>query len=153
VYVRTVKVPSSSGNVHEYVRVVESYREDGKVRQRTIADLGREDLLQKLLPQRERVLKGLPKVEGQGDDVEVLQAATWGPVRVVRALFDQLGLWEMLEDLAAIAITTGGCATGRSSSSSIPYDWSGSSVWRGSTRWPRASSTSPLRTRWRCTRS
>jgi transposase len=98
-YVRTVKVPSSSGHVNEYVRIVESYREDGKVKQRTIADLGRKDVLKSLLPQLERVLKGLPKVEGQKDDVQVLQAATWGPVLVVRALFEQLGLWEMLDDL------------------------------------------------------
>lgn len=98
-YVRTVKVPSSRGTVNEYVRVVESYREGGKVKQRTIADLGRKDLLQKLLPQLERVLKGLPKIEGEGDDVEVLQAATWGPVLVVRALFDELGLWKMLDEL------------------------------------------------------
>ena len=40
-YLRTVKVPSSNGNVNEYVRVVEAYRQDGKVKQRTIADLGR----------------------------------------------------------------------------------------------------------------
>jgi transposase len=98
-FVRTVKVPSSSGNVNEYVRIVESYREQGKVRQRTIADLGRKDLLQSLLPQLQRVLQGLPKVEGQEGDVEVLQAATWGPVLVVRALFEQLGLWGMLDDL------------------------------------------------------
>jgi transposase len=98
-YVRTVKVPSSNGNLNEYVRIVESYREDGKVKQRTIADLGRKDVLKSLLPQLQRVLKGLPKIEGQGDEVEVLQATTWGPVLVVRALFEQLGLWEMLDEL------------------------------------------------------
>jgi hypothetical protein len=43
-YIRTVRVPSSRGKVNEYVRVVESYREQGKVKQRTIADLGRKDL-------------------------------------------------------------------------------------------------------------
>jgi transposase len=98
-YVRTVKVPSSSGNVNEYVRIVESYREDGKVKQRTIADLGRKDVLKTLLPQLQRVLKGLPKIEGPEEEVEVLQAATWGPVLVVRALFEQLGLWKMLDEL------------------------------------------------------
>ena len=70
-YVRTVKVPSSSGNVNEYVRIVESYREDGKVKQRTIADLGRKDVLEKLLPQLERVVKGLPKIEGESDTQEI----------------------------------------------------------------------------------
>ena len=39
-YPRTVKVRSTSGAVNEYVRVVEAYREDGKVKQRVVADLG-----------------------------------------------------------------------------------------------------------------
>ncbi len=75
-YVRTVKVPSSNGTVNEYVRIVESYREDGKVKQRTIADLGRKDGLEALLPQLERVLRGRPKVHGEREPVEVLEAAT-----------------------------------------------------------------------------
>jgi len=98
-YVRTIKVPSSNGSVNEYVRVVESYRSGGKVKQRTIADLGRKDLLQKILPQLECLLKGLPKVQGESDEVEVLEAATWGPVLVVRALFDELGLWDIFDGL------------------------------------------------------
>ena len=57
-YLRTVKVPSSNGNVNEYVRVVEAYRQDGKVMQRTIADLGRKDVLAALLPQLQRLLLG-----------------------------------------------------------------------------------------------
>ena len=59
-YLRTVKVPSSNGSVNEYVRVVEAYRQDGKVKQRTIADLGRKDLLTALLPQLQRLLLGQP---------------------------------------------------------------------------------------------
>ena len=49
-YLRTVKVPSSNGTVHEYVRIVEAYRQGGKVRQRVVADLGRKDVLVSLLP-------------------------------------------------------------------------------------------------------
>ena len=98
-FVRTVKVPSSSGNVNEYVRIVESFREDGKVKQRTIADLGRKDVLQEILPQLQRVLKGLPRIEGQSEEVDILEAATWGPVWAVRTLFDELGLWQMFDDL------------------------------------------------------
>ena len=44
-YLRTVKVPSSSGKINEYVRIVEAYRENGKARQRVVADLGRKDVL------------------------------------------------------------------------------------------------------------
>ena len=49
-YLRTVKVRSSSGLINEYVRVVEAYRDNGKVKQRTRADLGRKDLLVEILP-------------------------------------------------------------------------------------------------------
>ena len=104
-YVRTVKVPSSGGTVNEYVRIVESYRDGGRVKQRTIADLGRKDVLASLLPQLERILRGetaSPRLDvppGDAPFVEVLEAATWGPVLVVRALFDQLGLWPIFDEL------------------------------------------------------
>ncbi|MCY2955326.1 MAG: hypothetical protein NTU53_25645, partial [Planctomycetota bacterium] len=58
VYLRTVKVPSSSGKINEYVRLVEAYRQDGKVKQRVVADLGRKDVLAALLPQLQRLLRG-----------------------------------------------------------------------------------------------
>jgi transposase len=97
-YPRTIKVRSSSGTVHEYVRVVEAYREDGKVRQRVVADLGRKDLLVEILPKLRRLLGGDADLE-PGDPAvpQVSDASTWGPVLVVRALFDQLGLWDILE--------------------------------------------------------
>jgi len=69
------------------------------VKQRTIADPGRKEVLQDLLPQLERVLKGLPKVQGEREPVEGLEAATWGPVLVVRTLFEQLGLRELFDDV------------------------------------------------------
>ena len=63
-YVRTIKVRSSSGAVNEYVRVVEAYRDNGKVRQRVVADLGRRDLLEALLPKLRRLLQGTPRIDG-----------------------------------------------------------------------------------------
>jgi transposase len=99
-YLRTIKVPSSNGSVNEYVRVVESYREGGKVKQRTIADLGRKDLLTTLLPQLQRLLLGQPQPAGEtANDIDVLEASTWGPVLVVRALFEELGLWQLFDEL------------------------------------------------------
>ena len=98
-YLRTVKVPSSNGSVNEYVRVVEAYREDGQVKQRTIVNLGRKDLLTALLPQLQRLLQGQPPLPGEpAGAIDVLEAATWGPVLVVRALFDQLGLWQLFDE-------------------------------------------------------
>jgi transposase len=97
-YPRTVKVRSSSGTVNEYVRVVEAYRDGGKVKQRVVADLGRKDLLIDILPKLKRLLTG----DGGPDDSaptdpEVVDASTWGPILVVRAVFDQLGLWSILD--------------------------------------------------------
>ena len=97
-YLRTIKVRSSNGTVNEYVRAVESYREDGKVKQRTIADLGRKDLLSQVFPKLRRLLGGendYPDVPAS--DPQILDASTWGPVLAIRALFGQLGLWSILE--------------------------------------------------------
>ncbi len=91
---RTVRVRSQNGTVHEYVRVVEAYRDGGKVKQRVVADLGRKDLLVELLPKLRRLLDG---DAGELADPQVVDAPTWGPVLVVRALVDQLGLWATLD--------------------------------------------------------
>src|SRR5512135_423484 len=97
-YPRTVKVRSSSGTVNEYVRVVEAYRESGKVKQRVVADLGRKDLLVDVLPKLQRLLAGDAGVEARDPaEPQVIDASNWGPVLVVRAVFDQLGLWAILD--------------------------------------------------------
>lgn len=98
-YVRTVKVKSSNGTVNEYLRVVEAYRHHGKVKQRTVADLGRKDLLRSLLPKLQKVLLGESTANTlEEPHTEILDASTWGPVRVVQILFQQLHLWKILDD-------------------------------------------------------
>ena len=96
-YLRTIKVRSSSGSINEYVRLVEAYRDNGKVKQRTLADLGRKDLLVEILPKLQRFLGGDRADAGEAEDPDILDASTWGPVLAVRALFDQLGLWTILD--------------------------------------------------------
>ena len=49
-FIRSVKVTSSSGSVHEYVRIVSTVRENGRVKQKVIANLGRRDTLEAVLP-------------------------------------------------------------------------------------------------------
>jgi transposase len=93
-YPRTVKVRSSSGTVNEYVRVVAAYREGGKVKQRVVADLGRKDLLVEILPKLRRLLTGEAPDPA---DPQFGEAPDWGPVLVIRALFEQLGLWSILD--------------------------------------------------------
>ena len=97
-YPRTVRVRSSSGTLNEYVRVVEAYRDGGKVKQRVIADLGRKDLLVEILPKLRRLLAGDSAADtADPAEPQVLDTANRGPVLVVRALFDQLGLWSILD--------------------------------------------------------
>jgi len=104
-FLRIVKVAGSSGTVHEYVRVVTSVREHGKVRQKVIANLGRRDTLQALWPQLQRLLQGeddashaqLARQLSLEGDVEIVDASTWGPALVVRALADELGLCRLLD--------------------------------------------------------
>ena len=98
-YLRTIKVRSSSGAVNEYVRVVEAYRDNGKVKQRTVADLGRKDLLAELFPKLKHLLgQDVDSETPRDNDPEILDASTWGPVLAVRTLFDQLGLWSILDE-------------------------------------------------------
>jgi hypothetical protein len=44
-YLRVVRAAGGKGVKHEYVRIVEAYRENGKNKHRTIINLGRKDLL------------------------------------------------------------------------------------------------------------
>jgi transposase len=96
-YLRTVKVRSSSGTVNEYVRVVEAYRDGGKVKQRTLADLGRKDFLVEIFPKLQRLLGKDSPDRAETEDPDILDASTWGPILVIRSLFDQLGLWAILD--------------------------------------------------------
>jgi len=97
-FIRSIKVPSSSGVVHEYVRVVESVRENGRVRQKLVLNLGRRDTLLTILPLLQRFLQGEAPPELPHDGpLEALEASTWGPVLVVRHFFEKLGLWPLLD--------------------------------------------------------
>ena len=102
-FIRSVKVPSSSGTVHEYVRIVESVWERGRVKQKVIANLGRRDVLDAVLPMLQRFLRGedgptnFAEQTTLSGPVEVLDASTWGPMLVARYLFDKLGLWQILD--------------------------------------------------------
>ena len=103
-FIRSVKATSSSGTVHEYVRIVSTVREKGRVKQKVIANLGRRDTLEAVLPLLNRFLKGqedLAAQLGEGGPIEVLDASTWGPMLAVRALFAELGLWTILKDCDA----------------------------------------------------
>jgi transposase len=103
-FIRSIHVRSSSGQVHEYVRIVGSVREKGEVRQKVIANLGRRDTLEAMLPSLNRFLRGDDGAAqecaaslAEGGPIQALSASTWGPMLVARHLFQVLGLWKILD--------------------------------------------------------
>lgn len=99
-YIRTVTIKGRGGTRYEYLRLAESYSEDGRVKQRTVANLGRKDLLAPHLGTLVRLLSP----EHQASDtlvtaaqVQPQQTAVWGPMLVTRALWRELGLEEILD--------------------------------------------------------
>jgi len=96
-FIRTVKARGGRGEKHEYVRLVENYRENGRAKQRVVINLGRKDLLAPHLDSLVRILGG----ESSGgwvraSEVEPDEAACWGSVLVARHLWHELGLESIL---------------------------------------------------------
>ena len=70
-YLRTTKVKRPDGRIDEYIRLVESYWNDGSPRHRIVCNLGRKELL---APHAEALLRLLtgesqPKSKTQADAV------------------------------------------------------------------------------------
>lgn len=57
-FLRIVKARGRKGEKHEYLRLVESYRWNGRTKQRVVANLGRKDLLTPHLDDLVRLLQG-----------------------------------------------------------------------------------------------
>ena len=100
-FLRIVKAAGGKGVQHEYVRLVESYREHGTNKQRVVCHLGRKDLLAAHLDALIRLLRG---ERGRGEalragEVQALGAWDWGPMLVARTLWQALGLEAILTRL------------------------------------------------------
>jgi hypothetical protein len=98
-FLRTVKAAGSKGVQHEYVRLVESYRHNGKNKQRVVCNLGRKDLLATHLDSLIRVIEGRPRERATSGDVRAMGAWDWGPMLVARTLWRELGLETILDRL------------------------------------------------------
>lgn len=100
-FLRVVKARGGKGIQHQYVRLVESYREGGKNKQRVVASLGRKDLLLAHLDSLNRLLCDDSVAPGYAriNEVEAAQASDWGPVLVACSLWRELGLDSILDGL------------------------------------------------------
>ena len=103
-FLRVVRAAGGQGVKHEYVRVVEAYRERGKTRHRTVLNLGRRDLLASHLDLNKlmRLLHGDAASDGRvrREDVQAVAAWDWGPMLVAGHIWRELGLEATLDRLA-----------------------------------------------------
>src|SRR5207244_7971233 len=103
-FLRVVRAAGGKGVKHEYVRVVEAYRENGKTRHRTVLNLGRRDLLAAHLDLNKlmRLLHGGASADGpiRREDVHAVAAWDWGPMLAARQMWRELGLEATLDRLA-----------------------------------------------------
>lgn len=108
-FLRTVKARGGKGITHEYVRLVEGYREHGKTKQRIIANLGRKDVLNAQLDSLIELLRGAPRGADslRVGDVQATQAWDWGPMLVARTLWEELELHAILESLGGRSVRDG----------------------------------------------
>ena len=105
-FLRIVRAAGGNGTKHEYVRVVEAYRDKGKTKHRTVINLGRKDLLAKHLDleKLQRLLHGEDAGSDRGsqrEDIDAIGAWDWGPALVARYLWSELGLDTTLNESAA----------------------------------------------------
>jgi hypothetical protein len=98
-FLRTVKAAGGQGVQHEYVRLVEAYREDGRTKQRVVCNLGRKDLLAAHLDALVRLLRGerAGPAPLRAGEVRAAGAWDWGPMLVARTLWRELGLETILD--------------------------------------------------------
>lgn len=99
-FIRIVKAAGGAGVQHEYVRLVEAYRDHGKNKQRVVCHLGRKDLLAAHLDALIRLLRGEPQspTATRGGTVHALDAWDWGPVLVARTLWREFDLDAILSE-------------------------------------------------------
>ena len=77
-YLRTTKVKRADGRVDEYIRLVESYWNEGSPRHRVICNLGRKDLLAPHAEALLQILTGEQKPKRKSKDVDAVGAWDWG---------------------------------------------------------------------------
>ena len=97
-YLRTTKVKRSDGRVDQYIRLVESYWNNGSPRHRIVCNLGRKELLAPHAEARLQLLKGesQPKLKIKA---AALGAWDWGPMLVARHFWQELELPAILDAL------------------------------------------------------
>jgi len=101
-----IKRGGNKAHPHDYLQIVESYREGISVRQRVIATLGRLDQL-RVEGQLDSLIKSLCRFSerlrvieaSRVPDIDSCSAKLWGPALVFGRLWERQGIPEILENL------------------------------------------------------
>ena len=96
-YIRVTKVKRGDGKIDEYLRLVESYWNQGSPRHRVICNLGRKELLAPHVDTLVRILKG-EEPSPKASSAAAVGAWDWGVMLVARHLSQELGLTRILDD-------------------------------------------------------
>jgi transposase len=99
-YLRITKVKRPDGRIDEYIRLVESYWNDGSPRHRVICNLGRRDLLAPHAEALLQILRGESIATSKSHTADAVGAWDWGPMLVARHFWQELGLERILDSLA-----------------------------------------------------
>lgn len=99
-YLRTTKVKRPDGTVDEYIRLVESYWNEGSPRHRVICNLGRKDLLAPHAQALLQLLQGEEKTKVSQNEAVAIGAWDWGVMLVARHFWKQLGLEAIVDAMA-----------------------------------------------------
>ena len=95
-HVNRTKIKGASG-YYKYLRILETYYENGKHKQRVMLNLGRVD---KIGPQLDKLVDALAQFTDKKmlaeSDIEVLESLTCGKVLLARHLWEQLGLGRII---------------------------------------------------------
>ena len=99
-YLRTTKVKRPDGRIDEYIRLVESYWNNGSPRHRVVCSLGRKDLLAPHAEALLRILRGEDKPKRTSKEADAVGAWDWGPMLVARHFWKELGLESIIDSLS-----------------------------------------------------
>ncbi|NTV19432.1 MAG: IS1634 family transposase [Bacteroidales bacterium] len=93
-FIKVSKVKASTGRVHEYLKIVESVRENGKVKQKTVANLGNIAVLRKDIKQ---IVNGLLRACDQepltfAEDGTLIKTQEYGVRYVTESVWKDLEL-------------------------------------------------------------
>lgn len=106
-FIRIKKVKDVSGKIHEYEQLVESYRADGKVKQKVVMTIGKkgestarvETILQTLV-KKNPTLELVRKFDQHASDLKIHENRIYGSYLIFRHLWHMLGLDEAMKKIA-----------------------------------------------------